>query len=129
MKKFTSKSQKVGEIGENVACRHILGLGFEIVDRNYTKKWGELDIVAEKGRLIHFIEVKSVFCKNLDEEFLMIRPEENLNTEKINRLKRTIQTYILEKKYNGEWQFDLMCVYLDTENKKAKIKILENLIL
>ena len=59
-KVFTSKKQKIGEIGENIACKFLVKQGFSILDRNYTKKWGELDIVARKYDKLYFIEVKSV---------------------------------------------------------------------
>ena len=59
-KVFTSEKQKIGEIGENVAAKFLMKHGFAILDRNYTKKWGEIDIVAEKDNLLHFVEVKSV---------------------------------------------------------------------
>ena len=59
-KVFTSKTQKTGEIGENIAVRFLVKRGFTVVDRNYTKKWGEIDIVAEKADKIYFIEVKSM---------------------------------------------------------------------
>ena len=55
MKKFTSKSQKIGQIGENVASKYLVKHGFSIVERNYTKKWGEIDIVARKEKRIHLI--------------------------------------------------------------------------
>ena len=63
---FTSKTQKTGEIGENIAVRFLVKHGFSILDRNYTKKWGEIDIVAERNKKIYFIEVKSVSRETLD---------------------------------------------------------------
>lgn len=48
MKKFTSNSQKIGELGENVACKFLMKHGFTILERNYTKKWGEIDVIALK---------------------------------------------------------------------------------
>ena len=63
---FTSETQKTGEIGENIAVKFLMKHGFSILDRNYTKKWGEIDIVAEKDNKISFIEVKSVSCETLN---------------------------------------------------------------
>ena len=45
-----TQKQKVGNLGENLACRFLAERGFKIVERNYRKKWGELDIVAEKNK-------------------------------------------------------------------------------
>ena len=59
-KVFTSETQKIGETGENIAVKFLMKHDFTILDRNYTKKWGEIDIIAEKQDKIYFIEVKSV---------------------------------------------------------------------
>ena len=48
MKNFTSKSQKIGKIGEDIAAKFLMKHGFSVLDRNYTKKWGEIDIIAQK---------------------------------------------------------------------------------
>ena len=137
-KVFTSKTQKTGEIGENIAVKFLVKHDFLIRDRNYTKKWGEIDIIAEKESKLHFIEVKSVSCETLPTASFRTlpnqkdyHPEENMHPWKIKRLSRTIQTYILSKKISEkiEWQVDLLVVYLDLKNKKAKIKVVENIIL
>ena len=59
MKKFTSDSQKIGQLGEDVACKFLMKHNFLVLERNYTKKWGEIDIIAKKNSKIHFIEVKT----------------------------------------------------------------------
>ena len=60
MKNFTSNSQKIGQLGEDIACKFLMKHGFSILERNYTKKWGEIDVIAEKGKKLYFVEVKSV---------------------------------------------------------------------
>ena len=134
-KVFTSKTQKTGEIGENIAVKFLVKHDFLILDRNYTKKWGEIDIIAEKANKIYFIEVKSmskpdlsiVTCETLDQ----YHPEDNMHPWKLKRMSRTIQTYLLSKKISDEkeWQVDLLVVFLDIKNKKAKIKVVSDIIL
>jgi putative endonuclease len=136
-KKFTSKTQKTGELGEKIAERFLMKHGFSILDRNYTKKWGEIDIVAERQNKIYFIEVKSIVSfkieesKDRKETKSQYRPEENMHPWKMKRMARVIQTYLLSKKIpdEKEWQVDLLVVYLDLENKRAKIKRISDLIL
>ncbi len=122
-KVFTSKSQRTGEIGEHLAVRYLENKGFSIIERNYTKKWGEIDIVAKARQVLHFIEVKTISASSL------YRAEENMNHQKVERLKRTIQTYLLSHEDIVEWQFDLVTVVMDKERGEAKIHMLENLIL
>ncbi|MBP9821284.1 MAG: YraN family protein [Candidatus Pacebacteria bacterium] len=63
MKKFTSKTQKVGEIGEKIAEMFLVKHGFTILERNFTCKAGEIDIICKKADKVHFIEVKSVISR------------------------------------------------------------------
>ena len=131
MKIFTSNSQKIGQLGEDVACKFLMKQGFSILERNYTKKWGEIDIIAQKDDKIFFIEVKSKSVSSLD--FVSDsenRPEDNMHPWKLKRLSRTIQTYLIHKRVgNTPWQFDLLVVYLDIEKRTARVKKMENIIL
>lgn len=133
-KVFTSKTQKTGEIGENIAVKFLMKHGFAILERNYTKKWGEIDIVAKKDNKIYFIEVKSVSHNliNVSQETLdRYKPEDNMHPWKLKRMSRTIQTYLLaHKQYDDyDWQVDLITVFLDLIDKKARVKRIEDIIL
>jgi putative endonuclease len=124
-----TQKQKIGEIGENVACKFLVKHNFLIKDRNYRKKWGEIDIVAEKDKILHFIEVKAVSLWQGSGQ--AHEPEENVHLWKQKRLARAIRTYLLEKKISEEteWQIDIMAVFLDFKTRMAKIRITENVIL
>ena len=131
MKKFTSNSQKIGELGEEVACKFLMKQGYSILERNYTKKWGEIDIVAQKKEKRYFIEVKAKSVANLDFVFDETnRPEDNMHPWKMKRLRRIVETYLISKRLGSiDWQFDLLVVYLDLDNRKARVKVVENIIL
>ena len=120
-----TQKQKIGQIGESAACKFLMKQGYKILDRNYRKKWGEIDIVSKKAQKIHFIEVKAVSRETGH------LPEENVHPWKLKRLGRAIQTYLLEKKVSDEteWQLDVMAVFLDFKTRKARIRTTENVIL
>jgi putative endonuclease len=61
-----SPRRRLGNIGEDVACRYLRLNGHHIKDRNYLKKWGELDIVSIKGKTLRFIEVKAAVTREND---------------------------------------------------------------
>lgn len=138
MKKFISNTQKIGELGEDVATKYLTNNGFSVLERNYSKKWGEIDIIAQKDNVLYFIEVKSKSVSSLDfvskrfddsvnEES---RPEDNMHPWKLKRLARTIQTYLIHNRIgNRTWQFDLLIIYLDLEERKARIRKIEDVIL
>ena len=127
-----SEKRKIGDIGEEIACTYLTREGFTVIARNYWKPWGEIDIIAKKGNILRFVEVKSVSCEsisNLSRE--TVRPEDNMHPKKVQRLHRAIQTYLLEKKVpeTVDWQIDLACVYIDLDAKKGRVELLENIIL
>lgn len=129
--KIMINKQKIGIMGENIACRFLKTKhNFKIIKRNYRKKWGEIDIIAEKNNVIHFVEVKTVSCEtNIDIEKIK-NPEENIHSQKLKRLSRTIQSYLLDT--DGEvsdWQFDTMAVFLFVKDKKANVRFFENIVL
>lgn len=130
-----TEKRKLGDIGENIACDSLQRKGFEIVERNYLRKWGEIDIVAKKDNVIHFVEVKSVSVQSVvsDESVPHVtdnhRPEDNMHPWKLKRLSRAMQTYLLEKKLDCDWQLDLITVKIDRENRKAKVEMIENVII
>ncbi len=134
-KVFTSETQKTGEVGENIAVKFLMKQGFDVIERNYTKKWGEIDIITQKDNKIHFIEVKSVSNKSGSSKKEVAgdnyRAEDNMHPWKLKRLSRTIQTYLLSHREYEEkdWQVDLIVVYLDLENKKARVKLESDIIL
>ena len=141
-------NQNVGKIGEETACKFLMKHGYQIILRNYWKKWGEIDIIAKKDRVIHFVEVKTVsrdlaFVLNKDfvscetkkgvkHEILdSYRPEDNIHPWKLKRLSRAIQTYLIENNMSEDdkWQFDAITVFLDIKNKTAKIDHIKDIVL
>lgn len=152
-----SATQKVGALGEELVVTFLMKRGYTILHRNFRKPWGELDVVAEKRGAIHFVEVKTISRKldvsdeTISQETVGLnhakksvksiadsvyqkdrrRPEDNVNTQKMKRLGRIIQTYLRVEHVSSEtkWQFDLATVLLDREKKAAKINLIEDLIL
>ena len=133
MKDNRTEKRKLGDIGENVACDFLEKRGFEIVERNYLRKWGEIDIITKKSNIIHFVEVKSVSRVTLNNvsrgtngEF---RAEDNMHPWKLKRLSRVVQTYLLERKLDCDWQLDLITVKIDQKNRKARVEMIEKVII
>lgn len=126
------KGHNIGQIGENLACLWLNKKGFTIIDRNYWKKWGEIDIVAQKGSDLRFVEVKTVSRNSVPRETEDYEPEDNMHSWKRQRLRRVIETYLLEKRIDDEkidWQVDVLSVYVDREGNELKTDWLEDVVL
>lgn len=129
-----AKHNQTGRIGEDVAGEFLKRKGFKIISKNYRKPYGELDLVALKSKIYHFIEVKTVSWETVSNQNLSVshetkNPEENIHPQKIERLKRIIQSYLVSHEIESEWQFDVISVFLDQKTKTAKVRYLEDVIL
>ncbi len=132
---------KTGQIGEDIVVKHLVKQGFKILERNYRKKWGEIDIIAEKNKILHFVEVKTVSYETLSDQtkkyYDQHQPEENVHFFKKKRLERAIQTYLAEKNVSYEtfdnegleFQVDIAAVFLKKSTIENEIRITENVIL
>lgn len=124
----------IGNYGEQIAVKYLKSKGFEILDTNYLKKWGEIDIVARRTDCIHFVEVKTVSYEtkayiNSDVSRGRWRAEDNVHPEKIKRLSRAIESWIMEHHYEGVWQIDVITVKIVLKDKFASVKYLPNIII
>src|ERR1051326_6403966 len=96
---MVTKRRQIGNIGESIACQFLEKRGFTIVERNYNKPWGEIDVIATKGQTVRFIEVKSV---SRDTESMVTReshysPEEMAHSSKLQKVARTAELYMESK--------------------------------
>ncbi len=123
-------NREKGNIGENIACDYLINKGYLIIERNFLRKWGEIDIIAIKDNILNFFEVKSVIYKGIDNGH---KPEDNVHEFKIKKLRRIVQTYLNEykSKYSNEqkFKFHVISVKMDVLNDKNIIEMFEDLIL
>lgn len=128
-----AKHNEIGKIGEDIAIKWLENNGFSVIEQNYWKKFGEIDIVARETDTIHFVEVKSVSYETKDQlEYAVShetwRPEENVHSEKIRRLKNAIEVWLLEHHYSGAFQIDILTVRMVPREKYARVNMIENVI-
>ena len=121
-----SEKRKFGDLCEKIADRNLKKKGYKILERNYLRKWGEIDIIALNGKIVHFVEVKG--SRFSVEEH---KPEDNVHMWKTKRLWRAIQTWFMEHPdyEDYEWQIDIIAVLIDFNAKRAKIRWTKNVIL
>jgi len=121
----------VGRAGEDVACQFLERKGFKILERNYRKPWGEIDIIAEKDNVVRFVEVKAVSRESIADisrEIGDYRPEEQVHPEKLKKIGRTAELYMGGKNDGREFQIDVVGVFLDMKRRKARCRLLEQVL-
>ena len=113
-----------GSYAEGLAEKFLKDKGYEVLDRNYRKPWGEVDIIVKKEGIVIFVEVKASDSPSPKG----FEPEKRVNGDKIKRIKRAAQTYIQQNNLDDRsWQIDLIAIELDEDKRKAKITHFKNI--
>ena len=119
--------RKTGNLGEDIALKFLQGKGFRLIDRNFNKPWGEIDIILEKDDTVRFIEVKSVSreINGNDTREIDYRPEELIDRRKLKKLARTAALYMESRRDTREYQIDAIGVILDKKKRVARCRFFE----
>lgn len=121
----------VGRIGEDVAAVFLERKGFKIIEKNYRKPWGEIDIIAEKEGEVRFVEVKAVSREtgyDFSRENNTYRPEEQIHPAKLKRIVKTAELYMQAHNDDREYQIDAVGVFLDMKTRKARCRLFEQIL-
>ncbi len=117
-----------GDLGEKIAKDYLEKHEYMIVDQNYSKRWGEIDLIAvsQENELV-FIEIKTRETGESPSAFL---PEDSVNYQKQQKIIKTAQTFLYENKYNDDtsWRIDVIAIEIDKKSRKAKIRHLKNAV-
>lgn len=107
-----SDKKKIGDGGEKIACEYLSRHNFDILERNYFSRFGEIDIIAldKSNQDIVFLEVKT--RKN----FFCGRPSEFVDLKKQIKIKKTALDFIVKKDIRDKnFRFDV----IEVINKKV----------
>ncbi len=100
-------TRSTGAIGERMAADYLEQQGFRILERNYRYERGEIDLVAEEGDELVFVEVKTRRTKTFGE------PEEAVQEMKQEHIRNTAEGYLLERHLEEKiFRFDVVAVLL-----------------
>lgn len=109
--------KSLGTWGEQQAARYLCLHGYRILERNYSCRGGEIDIIAKKGNFIVFVEVK--LRKN--SEFAEAR--EFVTYAKQRRILAAAQLYLAGHDWDMQPRFDVVEVYAPDGEYSKKVRI------
>ncbi len=95
-------SRAKGNIAEDRATSFLQEEGYSILERNFYTKFGEIDIIAYKEEVFHFVEVKS------GEDYE--KAVQNMTPKKIGRILRSVDVFIKKKNITSDYCVDAMIV-------------------
>lgn len=121
---MVTERTSLGLAAEEAVAQHLRKIGFTILDRNWRRPWGELDIVADKQGMVHFVEVKAS-----RQQIAGFDPFLRADGRKMHKVKRTAQTWLSHHRYSPEteWQMDIASVIMDPNLPEPAIEIFENI--
>ena len=109
----------LGSKGEEVAASFLIRKGYRIISRNYKNKLGEIDIIAEDGDVICFVEVKTRKSKRFG------LAKESVTAKKQRQIAKTAIGFLKEKGFlNRRARFDV--VALDYSSFEAKLDLIRD---
>jgi putative endonuclease len=95
-------SRKKGNEAESLAAKYLQEQGYIIVQRNFYSRFGEIDIIASRDAVLHFVEVKS----GEDYELAI----QNITPVKLSRIIKTANVYMKKNAFEGDFMLDAIIV-------------------
>jgi len=128
-----SRTSALGRLGEDIACEYLIDKGYKIIERNFRRPWGELDIIARApDKTLVFVEVKT-----MSQNEGGIQPEDQVTKAKLRKTQKAASLYAghYPEKISGEkgWRIDLIAIAIkDTHDltdykKDCDIRYYENI--
>ncbi len=105
-------SRAKGDIGEDRAIFYLEERGFRVIERNFYSRFGEIDIIATKDDVLHFVEVKSGEWN----------PIYQITPTKISKIIKTADIYMKKKRLDFDYCIDALII-------SEKIEFIENITL
>lgn len=114
------KQHVLGNLGEEAACKYLIGKGYEILERNWRFSHAEIDIISRKDGILVFVEVKS-------RSYLYYgTPEEGITEHKENLIIDASGQYMYQNDYEGEIRYDIISIVFDNASHVASIQHYED---
>ncbi len=107
-------------VGEALAAHILERLNFTIMERNYTRRVGEIDIIATKGAQIYFFEVKKSNTSAYN-------PLQNISYKKLRSMQKTVNCYLAENRLLVVANYSIGAISITTRNGLLFVEMFENI--
>jgi len=108
-----ARHNDVGKQGEALAAAYLTKQGYTILHCNWRYKNYELDIIAQKENVLHFVEVKSRSTKTFG------LPEDGVTKKKFQRLLQAADEFLFQHPQYRHVQYDILAITTSSENPPA----------
>jgi len=115
--------RQLGAAGEQLAANHLSHRGFQILERNFRTRWGELDLIATDGRVLVFCEVKTRIARDTQRD-----PLESVHPRKQMKVRKMAGQWLAERSRRPrapDLRFDAIGITLDPGGRLLRLDHLE----
>ncbi len=110
-----------GKFGEEIAEQYIVSQGYRILERNYSTRYGEIDLIAEEGKCLVFVEVKA----RQSDEFGS--PGDAVNKPKQGKLSRMAVAYVCDHDvHDRDCRFDVVEILLGPQKQVRSVNLIRD---
>ena len=124
---MTDPRRRLGDRGEELAARHLEARGYEVVERNFRTRYGELDLVARDARFLVFCEVKTRIVRVATRDVL--GPFASIGVRKQRQVRAMAREWLRQGRLEGprpaELRFDAIGVSFDATGRLLALEHLE----
>ena len=115
--------KQLGNVGEEIAARELTRRGYTVRERNWRCPEGELDMVAEQGETLVFVEVRTRRGDRFG------TPEESITLAKRAHLIAAAQAYLqAHSLQDRDWRIDVVAVEMSAQGQLQRVDVIENAI-
>lgn len=114
--------KRLGRRGEDLATAYLAERGYVVRERNWRCLAGEIDIVAEEGGCLVFVEVRTRRGRKYGS------PEESVTPVKQAKLAEVAQTYLQQHGWEGDWRIDVVAVEMTSGGKLLRVDLIQNAV-
>ncbi|MCK4726834.1 MAG: YraN family protein [Anaerolineales bacterium] len=120
---MVSRTKDLGKWGEKVASEYLVKTGYQVLDRNVRTEYGEIDLIAEQGCVLVFVEVKTRQSSTYG------YPEESITRLKIDHMIASAEAYLQTiPDYEGDWRIDVVAVEINELDNQPVITHFPNAV-
>jgi putative endonuclease len=113
-------SKDLGNLGESIAVRHLSEIGYKVLERNFRSNQGEIDIIAEDGEVLSFVEVKNYSFRSYGTPLGAVRKSKREN------IIHAARTYLYKKNIKDKsCRFDVLSIYWESRGER-KIELIKD---
>ena len=115
--------RRTGDFGERVAASHLEAKGYTILERNWSVKEGEIDLIASKPRELIFVEVRTRRSR------AMVSAEESIDARKAAHVRAAAMAYVQQHPdVPANQRIDAVVIELDAKGRVMRVEQIENAI-